>query len=176
MVSTCSTRTIDWIYRRSWWLTPTSTPRPIACWSPAGKSSTTSPHSTGRRALCQDSMLLYWLDHTSIWRPPIIVLLVLLIFSYFDFNLFYYLFIFKIRTHTMKNPIMIHYYAVCSYDYYCYGIPGRRQYAIQVTVKEPKIMMITRYKSHINWQVRENSMPCRLQLIPYIVTDIVHCH
>ena len=42
-----SPRTIEWIYLRPWWLTPTTTPRFAACWSP-GTSSTTSPHSTGR--------------------------------------------------------------------------------------------------------------------------------
>ena len=44
---------------------------------------------------------------------------------------------YNIRTHTMNNAVMIH-------D--CYG--GRQQHAIQVTVKESMIMMITRYKSH----------------------------
>ena len=35
------------------------TPRLVACWS-SGTSSTTSPHSTGRGVLCQNSMLHYW--------------------------------------------------------------------------------------------------------------------
>ena len=38
----CSPRTMKWIYWRPWWLTPTTTPRLAACWSP-GTSSTTSP-------------------------------------------------------------------------------------------------------------------------------------
>ena len=78
-------RTIKWIYQRPWWLTPTTTPRPAACWSPS-TSSTTSPHSTGREVLCQDSMLHYWPDCASIWCPPIIVLLLSLIFQFLPFN------------------------------------------------------------------------------------------
>ena len=76
LLSMCSHQTIKWIYRRPWWLTPTTTLRPTACWSP-GTSSTTSPHSTGRAVLCQDSMLHYWPGHASIWHHPIIVLLLL---------------------------------------------------------------------------------------------------
>ena len=77
----CSLQTIRWIYRRQWLLTPTTTPRPAACWSP-GTSSTTSPPSTGRRAPCQDSMPHYCPDCASIWPNPIFVLLLLLIFPF----------------------------------------------------------------------------------------------
>ena len=81
----CSHQTIKWIYWRPWWLTPTTTPRPTAFWSP-GTSSTTSPHSTGRGVLCQDSMLHYWPGHASIWHHPIIVFLLLLVFLFPPFN------------------------------------------------------------------------------------------
>ena len=38
----CSPWTIEWIYRRPWLLTPTTTPRPAA-WSSPGTSSTNTP-------------------------------------------------------------------------------------------------------------------------------------
>ena len=43
LLSMCSPQTIEWIYRRPRWLTPTptTTPKPAACWS-SGRSSTTS--------------------------------------------------------------------------------------------------------------------------------------
>ena len=79
------------LYRRQWLLTPTTTPRPAACWSP-GTSSTTSPPSTGRRAPCQDSMPHYCPDRASIWPNPIFVLLLLLIFPFLP--LFSFIFIY----------------------------------------------------------------------------------
>ena len=91
----CSPRTIEWIYRRP--LTPTTTPRPAACWSP-GTSSTTSSPSTGRKAPCQDSMLRYLPDRASIWHNLIFVLLLLVIFPFLIYSLlflFIYLFSFN---------------------------------------------------------------------------------
>ena len=88
LLSMCSLQTIKWIYGRPWLLTPTPTPRPAACWSP-GTSSTTSPPSTGRRAPCQDSMPHYCPDRASIWRNPIFVLLLLLIFPFLPYFLLF---------------------------------------------------------------------------------------
>ena len=109
----CSPRTIEWIYRRPWLLTPTTTPRPTACWSP-GTSSTTSSHSTGRRALRQDSMLHYWPGRASIWHNPIFVLLLLLIFLflYFFTSLLIFLVIITILCYSLVS-YLLHYTRLC---------------------------------------------------------------
>ena len=78
-------------------LTPTTTPRPAACWSP-GTSSTTSPPSTGRRAPCQDSMPHYCPDRASIWPNPYFCVVTIInlpispfIFFYFHLCVTYYI-------------------------------------------------------------------------------------
>ena len=107
LLSMCSLQTIKWIYRRPWLLTPTTTPRPAACWSP-GTSSTTSPPSTGRRAPCQDSMLHYCPDRASIWPNHIFVLLVLLIFPFLP--LFSFIFIICLFPYNLR--LVVTYYIV----------------------------------------------------------------
>ena len=91
----CSLRTIEWIYRRPWLLTPTTTPRPAACSSPGTSSTTTPPFNREKGTLPGlYAALLTWPCHLASSHFVLLLLLIIPFLCLFSF-IFTYLFSFN---------------------------------------------------------------------------------